>query len=65
MGANIYFSDKELAAMRESCSEWCDIMNDGDKESCECANDRLKDGLGSALKKLYKGRFGEDVYKDY
>ena len=64
-GRNIYLTEKEQSALRNTASEWCDIMMNGDKESCDCAEARLNDGLGSALKKLYKGLNGERIYKNY
>lgn len=64
MGRSIYFTDKELKALRYSATEWCDIMADGE-ETVDHAQERLDNGLGSALKKLYKGCNGEKVYKDY
>lgn len=65
MARNIYFTDKELKALRDTCGEWCDIMSCGDSESVEEVEKRLNDGLGSALRKLYKGLNGERIYKDY
>lgn len=64
MGRSIYFTDKELAALRSSASEWCEIMAEGE-QTIDHAQDRLDNGLGSALKKLYKGCNGERAYKDY
>lgn len=64
-GRNIYLTEKEQKALRDSASEWWDIMNGGDAESCDCAEKRLNDGLGSALRKLYKGLNGERIYKEY
>lgn len=64
MGRSIYFTDKELDALRKSASEWCEMMAEGE-ETIDYAQERLDDGLGSALKKLYKGRNGERAYKDY
>lgn len=65
MARNIYFTDKELKALRDTCSEWCEIMSYGDSKSVEEVEERLDDGLGSALRKLYKGLNGERIYKDY
>ena len=64
-GRSIYLTEKEQAALRDSASEWCDIMGGGDVEACDCVEERLNNGLGSALKKLYKGLNGERIYKDY
>lgn len=64
-GRNIYFSDNEIEALREAISEWCEMMGTGEQEACDSVGERLQNGLGSALKKLYKGTNGERVYKDY
>lgn len=65
MGRNVYLTDKELNALRDTSSEWCDIIGSGDHSSCIAVAERLGNGLGSALKKLCKGLNGEQVYKDY
>lgn len=65
MGRSIYFSDKEIKALVEASSEWCEMMENGNKKSCQLAEERLNNGLGAALKKLYKGCNGERIYKDY
>lgn len=65
MGRSIYFSDKEIKALVDTSGEWCEMMESGDEKSCQLSDERLNDGLGSALKKLYKGREGERIYKDY
>ena len=64
-GRNIYLTEKEQKALIDAASEWCQIMCDGDEESCNSVEERLNNGLGSALRKLYKGRNGERIYKDY
>ena len=65
MGTNIYLTEKEMIALIETSGEWVDMMMDGDVEAQQCTEDRLNNGLGRALKKLYKGREGEKIYKDY
>ncbi len=65
MGRNIYLTDKEQDALRDSASEWCGMMADGDLESIELVEERLNSGLGSALKKLYKGLEGEKIYEEF
>ena len=64
-GRAIYLTEKEQMALRESASEWCEIMSNGDAEACDCVEERLNNGLGSALKKLYKGLSGARIYEDY
>ena len=41
------------------------MMADGDALACQEVENRLNEGLGRALKKLYRGRNGERIYKDY
>jgi len=64
-GRNIYLTQKEQQALRETASEWCDIMCGGNAEACDCVEERLNEGLGSALRKLYKGLNGERLYTGY
>lgn len=61
----IYFTDKEVLALIATTTEWCSMLGDGDEESCNAVQERLDNGLGSALYKLYKGRNGQRVYKEY
>lgn len=61
----VYLTDKEILALTTTASEWCSMMCDGDEESGDAAQERLDNGLGSALYKLYKGRNGQRIYKEY
>lgn len=61
----VYLTDKEITALIESATEWYLIMGDGDKDSCEQAEERMDNGLGSALYKLHKGRRGQKHYEEY
>ena len=61
----VYLTNSEVEALLETASEWCSIMCDGDEESAEASKERLDEGLGSALYKLYKGRNGQRFYEDY
>lgn len=65
MGRTIYLSEKEITALTATAGEWGEMMNSGDEESRKCTEERMENGLGSALKKLHKGRNGERIYKDY
>ena len=65
MGRNIYLTEKEMAALRAASGEWCEMMMDGDEECQNAVEERLENGLGSALRKLYKGRRGHTLYADY
>lgn len=64
MGKQIYFSNKEIQALRDAASEWCSIMGEGE-ETFECVGEALENGLGSALYKLYKGCVGARAYEEY
>lgn len=65
MGRSIYLTEKEILALIDTSGEWIQMMMGGDIPAQQEADDRLDNGLGRALKKLYKGRNGERVYKDY
>lgn len=65
MGRSIYFSEKEIEALRDTVTEWCSIMSEGGEDDPFYVDDRLKEGLGSALKKLYKGTNREILYKEF
>lgn len=64
MGRNIYFSEIEILALISICEEWQSIMGEG-IDTVDRVDDMLTDGLGSALKKLYKGKVGEELYGMY
>lgn len=61
----VYLTDKEVTSLIESATEWYSIMGDGDEDSCEQAEERLDNGLGSALYKLYKGGNWQKHYEEY
>lgn len=63
-GKSIYLTNNEILALTATCSEWESIMSEGE-ETADLVDDRLKEGLGSALKKLYKGREGQKAYLEY
>lgn len=65
MGRNIYLTEKEILVLIDTSGEWIQMMMDGDAPTQQEVDNRLNDGLGRALKKLYKGRKGERIYKDY
>jgi len=46
-------------------TSWRNKMMNGNISAKHEADDRLNEGLGRALKKLYKGRNGERAYEDY
>lgn len=63
-GITVYLSEKEILAVIEACEEWYSIMLDGE-ETSGFAEDIMDHGLGSALWKLYRGRYGEKIYRKY
>ena len=65
MGRSIYLTEKEILVLIDTSEEWIQMMMDGDIPAQQAADDRLNNGLGRALKKLYKGRNRERNYKDY
>lgn len=61
----VYLTEKERDALVACANEWCSMMSDGDEESSREADERLDDGLGSALYKLYNGRVGQRAYEHW
>lgn len=64
MGRTIKLTEEEIKALIDTCSEWIEMMSEGE-DSFEFVDKRLDEGLGTALRKLYKGRNGEKIYKHY
>lgn len=64
MGRSIYFTEQELRMLREYAGEAVSILGEGEDTSEQTELD-LYNGLGSALKKLYKGCNGEKAYSKY
>lgn len=64
MGRSIYFTEKELSMVREYIEQATEMLSDG-KITCEQVDIDMENGLGSALRKLYKGRNGEVLYQKY
>lgn len=63
-GKRVYLTDKEIKALVDTASEWEQIMNDGE-DTAGCVEERLKDGLGSALYKLYSSERAKRTYSRY
>lgn len=64
MGRNIYFTEQEILQMIAYINEAMDIL-DAEEDCVKMIDEDLDNGLGSALRKLYKGREGEAIYKEY
>ena len=60
----ISFTKKEEAQLRNALNSYCDLMNDS-YETSKSLEVELKNGLGSALYKLYKYRKGSALYEKY
>ncbi len=61
----VYLTPKETEVLINIAEEWCDIMTEGDEDSCKRVDKTLDNGLGSALYKLYKGKIGQNLYVEY
>ena len=64
MGRNIYFTDRELSMVRDYVFEATDILGNA-SDTAEQVDEDMENGLGSALRKLYKGCIGESKYAKY
>lgn len=64
MGRNIYFTDRELQQIREYVFEAVEILGEA-YETYKQVDEDMENGLGSALRKLYKGCNGESKYEKY
>lgn len=64
MGRSIYFTDKELKQIRDYALEAIEILGEAESTWEQTEKD-LDDGLGSAMRKLYKGYNGEARFAKY
>lgn len=64
MGRNIYFTDRELQQIRNYVLEAVEILGEA-SETYKQVDEDMENGLGSALRKLYKGCIGESKYTKY
>ena len=64
MGRSIYFTNKELSMVRSYVFEATDILGNA-SDTAEQVEEDMTNGLGSALRKLYKGCIGESKYAKY
>ena len=63
MGRNIYLTDKEIIKLRNACEYYIDwAWQDDDIEE---VTEYLNNGLGSGLRKLFKGTNREEKYMKY
>lgn len=64
MGRSIYFTDKELQMVIDYTDQAIETLSEGIETAAQVDED-MKNGLGSAMRKLYKGRNGEVMYTKY
>lgn len=60
----ISLTDKEISAVISACTQYVEIMGEGE-DTYEYTEYELETGLGSALKKIGKGRNISKVYSNY
>jgi len=60
----ISLTEREIELIVSACHQYIEIMGEGE-DTHEYTNYELETGLGSALRKLCKGRKGERVYAKY
>lgn len=63
-GRSIYFTEQEQQMLIEYVEAATEIMGE-EEGTCQKVNKDMDNGLGSALKKLYRGRRGYSIYADY
>lgn len=64
MGKRIYLTEKEIDAVLNTCTEWSDMMSQGE-ETVYLVEERLQEGLGSAIRKVGDGRIIGGIYGSY
>ena len=61
MGRSIYFTDLEIEKLIDYVSDSVELLGEAEGTWEQTAED-MENGLGSAIRKLYKGRRGEKIY---
>lgn len=64
MGRSIYLTDLEIEKLIDYTGEAVNILGEADATAEQTEID-MENGLGSAMRKLYKGRNGERIYAKY
>lgn len=64
MGRSIYFTDQELEKVIDYMNEAVGILGEAEG-TCLGVVEDMENGLGSAMRKIYKGRKGERIYAEY
>ena len=60
----ISLTKREIELVLSACGQYIEIMSQGE-DTHEYTNYEIDTGLGSALRKLSKGGYGERVYRKY
>ena len=60
----ISLTDREVEKVLDACNSYIDLMEQGE-DTHEYTIYELETGLGSALRKISKGRNGQRVYVEY
>ena len=60
----ISLTEREIELVVSACRQYIEIMGEG-ADTHEYTNYELETGLGSALRKICKGKNGERVYSKY
>lgn len=64
MGRNIYFTEQEILMLINYASGYAELLGESEEVREQTEID-MNNGLGSALRKLYKGKKCECVYAKY
>ena len=57
-------TEREIELVVSACNQYIELMEDGE-DTHDYTLYELETGLGSALRKLYKGKNGEQVFGKY
>ena len=63
-GVSIYLTEREQDMLIKYIGQGVEMLEEGEDTHDEVIKD-LDEGLGSGLRKLYKGRIGETHYSGY
>ena len=61
----IYLTSKERDVLLDVLNDYLDLSSGWSIEANEQLTDKMNNGLGKVMFKLYKGLNGEDCYKEY
>ncbi|MFR8360360.1 MAG: hypothetical protein ACLVB7_02635 [Coprococcus comes] len=64
MGRSIYFTDLEIEKLIDYVSNSVELLGEAEGTWEQTAED-MENGLGSAMRKLYKGKNDERIYAKY